>query len=112
METTRKALIGEVIQTLDEADADLLKLVEIEQHLVTLTTQAGTLLAECGASIAESQAKLFDAIQQMQESQMSFNLQYLRLQNQMQNASREYTLISNIMKTKHDTVKNSISNLR
>ena len=43
---------------------------------------------------------------------MSFNLQYLQLQSQMQHEKRSYTAISNIMKTKHDTVKNSISNVR
>jgi hypothetical protein len=43
---------------------------------------------------------------------MSFNLQYLQLQQQMQNENRSYTAVSNIMKTKHDTVKNSISNIR
>jgi hypothetical protein len=48
----------------------------------------------------------------MQEMQMSFNLQYLQLQSQMQHENRSYTAISNIMKTKHDTVKNSINNVR
>lgn len=46
------------------------------------------------------------------EIQMSFNLQYLQLQNAMQNENRQYTMISNIMKTKHDTVKNAIDNIR
>ena len=32
--------------------------------------------------------------------------------SQMQNENRSYTAVSNIMKTKHDTVKNSISNVR
>jgi hypothetical protein len=45
-------------------------------------------------------------------AQMSFNLQYLQLQSRMQHENRSYTAISNIMKTKHDTVKNSISNIR
>jgi hypothetical protein len=48
----------------------------------------------------------------MQETQMSFNLQYLQLQMQMQHENRAFTAVSNIMKTKHDTVKNSISNIR
>jgi len=48
----------------------------------------------------------------MQETQMSFNLQYLQLQSQMQNDNRQYTAVSNILKTKHDTVKNSIDNVR
>lgn len=58
------------------------------------------------------QDQLLNATKQMQETQMSFNLQYLQLQSQMQNENRQYTAISNIMKTKHDTVKNSISNIR
>jgi len=58
------------------------------------------------------QDQLLQATRQMQETQMSFNLQYLQLQSQMQHENRSYTAISNIMKTKHDTVKNSISNVR
>ena len=42
---------------------------------------------------------------------MSFNLQYLQLQNSMQNENRQFTMVSNIMKTKHDTAKNTISNV-
>jgi hypothetical protein len=48
----------------------------------------------------------------MQELQMSFNMQYLQLQDSMQNDNRQFTMVSNIMKTKHDTVKNTISNIR
>lgn len=59
-----------------------------------------------------SSDQLLNATKQMQETQMSFNLQYLQLQSQMQHENRSYTAISNIMKTKHDTVKNSISNVR
>jgi hypothetical protein len=58
-----------------------------------------------------SEGSLLQATQQMQETQMSFNLQYLQLQSQMQNENRAYTAVSNIMKTKHDTVKNTISNV-
>jgi septal ring factor EnvC (AmiA/AmiB activator) len=54
---------------------------------------------------------LLQATQQMQETQMSFNLQYLQLQNSMQNDNRQFTMVSNIMKTKHDTAKNTISNI-
>ena len=59
-----------------------------------------------------SSNELMYATQQMQETQMSFNLQYLQLQNQLQNENRQYSAVSNIVKTKHDTVKNSISNIR
>ena len=60
----------------------------------------------------DAAAKNATATKQMQETQMSFNMQYLQLQTQMQNENRSYTAISNIMKTKHDTVKNSINNVR
>jgi predicted O-linked N-acetylglucosamine transferase (SPINDLY family) len=63
-------------------------------------------------SSSSSVSQLLTATQQMQETQMSFNLQYLQLQEQMQNENRQFTLLSNIMKTKQDTMKNSISNLK
>jgi hypothetical protein len=42
----------------------------------------------------------------------NFSLQYLQLQQRQQNETRSYTAVSNIMKTKHDTAKNSINNVR
>jgi len=65
-----------------------------------------------GAAGGDGQQQLLDATKQMQETQMSFNLQYLQLQSQMRRENRSYTAISNIMKLKHDTVRNSISNIR
>ncbi|MBZ5529153.1 MAG: hypothetical protein LAN71_14795 [Acidobacteriia bacterium] len=64
------------------------------------------------AAGGSAQDELLKATKEMQETQMSFNLQYLQLQSQMQNENRSYTAISNILKTKHDTVKNSIGNIR
>jgi len=66
-----------------------------------------------GAAVGgSSQEQLLQATKQMQETQMSFNLQYLQLQNQMENENRQFTVVSNVMKTKHDTVKNAINNIR
>jgi hypothetical protein len=59
-----------------------------------------------------SEQSLIQATKEMQETQMSFNLQYLQLQSQMQTENRSYTAVSNIMKTKHDTMKNTIANIR
>lgn len=85
----------------EELDNTIMQFSEKSAHfLEVVTTHAG------------SQEQLFQATKEMQEMQMSFNLQYLNLQNQMQNENRQFTMISNIMKTKHDTVKNSISNIR
>ena len=62
-----------------------------------------------GAAIAD---QMLQATKQMQEMNMSFNLQYLSLQQQMQTEKRKFTALSNIMKTRHDTAKNAISNIR
>jgi hypothetical protein len=47
-----------------------------------------------------------------EEMQQSFNLQYLQLQQNMQQQNRQFTLVSNIMKVKHDTTKAAINNIR
>jgi hypothetical protein len=44
--------------------------------------------------------------------QMSFNKQFLALQSRIQKESQGFSSISNVLKTKHDTAKNSISNMR
>jgi arginine decarboxylase-like protein len=78
--------------------------------LASATYQLATAIAPSDDTTMRE--RLLDAMKQMQEAQMSFNLQYLQLRSQMQNENRSYTAVSNIMKTKHDTVKNSISNIR
>jgi hypothetical protein len=65
-----------------------------------------------GIAAGDRPAQSLAASRQTQEMQMSFNLQYLRLQSQMQSENRSFTAVSNVMKTKHDTVKNSINNIR
>jgi uncharacterized protein YcgI (DUF1989 family) len=87
----------------------------LEEQLIQRVDAFGQEVADFLALVAaggSSQDQLLNATKQMQETQMSFNMQYLQLQSQMQHENRSYTAISNIMKTKHDTVKNSISNIR
>ncbi|MBX3181453.1 MAG: hypothetical protein KIT72_13735 [Polyangiaceae bacterium] len=45
-------------------------------------------------------------------AQAAFNMQYLQLQQSMQDENRKFTTLSNIMKTRHDTAKNAISNVK
>ena len=78
----------------------------------TLATPIGGV----GTSVASSGSSgtgwdLLAAQQAMQSDSQSFNMQYLGLQDQMQKESREFTAISNIMKVRHDTAKNAISNI-
>lgn len=57
-------------------------------------------------------SNLMQSTKEMQEMNQSFNLQYLGLQQKMQAENRQFTMISNIMKTKHDTARNAINNVR
>ena len=69
-------------------------------------------LSKLAVQKGTSQAELAQATKNLQETQMSFNLQYLQLQTSMQNENRQFTMVSNVMKTKHDTAKNIISNIK
>jgi hypothetical protein len=104
--------IRKALQALDDSSADLVALDEIHDRLAATADHFAALAAELSAKLAALHAQLLAAASEMEEMQMSFNLQYLQLQHAMQNESRQFTLVSNIMKTKHDTVKNSISNIR
>ncbi len=64
------------------------------------------------ASTNAATDRLLAAVKALQEMQMSFNLQYLMLQNTISQENRQFTMVSNIMRQKHDTVKNSINNVR
>ena len=44
--------------------------------------------------------------------QADLNMQYLQLQEQINAESREYSAISNVLKARHDTIKNAIGNIR
>ena len=89
---------------LDRLDASQKELYETAVRVLELFREH--VLPRPGQALSSAETK------EMEATQQSFNLQFLQLQSQMQRESRSYTAISNIMKTKHDTVKNSISNLR
>jgi len=98
-----------------DLDASHANSARLEGQLSELVNAFGRHVTDFLALVAAgrlSQERLLAATKEMQETQMSFNLQYLQLQTQMQHENRAYTAISNIMKTRHDTVKNSISNIR
>jgi len=76
---------------------------------VVMSRHHSRVTALLAQAAARPDPKTFSELQRLLTQ---FNMQYLQIQSQMQNENRSYTAISNIMKTKHDTVKNSISNVR
>jgi hypothetical protein len=51
-------------------------------------------------------------IEQVMSQDADQNLYYLKLQEQMSAESRSYSAISNVLKARHDTMKNAIGNIR
>jgi hypothetical protein len=113
---------AEAMRAIDESSAKLTELTAIQTKLMQSNAEMSKLFATLSRKITEvgkmagergrTQEQLVPAIRQLEEMNQSFNLQYLGLQQQMQDESRQFSLLSNIMKTKHDTAKNSINNLR
>lgn len=99
------------LRTLDGCLENISRINEkLAQESNHLSSKLGEFLASAEPFVdAEAIAA---ARRSLQEMNLSFNLQYLMLQQQMQDENRQYTAVSNILKTKHDTVKNSISNIR
>jgi hypothetical protein len=46
------------------------------------------------------------------QQQADNSMHYLQLQQQIQEETRAFTTISNVLKARHDTVKNAINNVR
>ncbi|HEY7680004.1 MAG TPA: hypothetical protein VIC04_05745 [Terriglobia bacterium] len=110
------------VRGMDELSAQLAQLNESHTRAMDSSLKMSAIYAslhrdvealcqQAGASRV-SPPEVAGALGALCKSDMSYNLQYLQLQTAMQNENRQFTMVSNIMKTKHDTVKNSISNIR
>jgi hypothetical protein len=52
------------------------------------------------------------AVESTLAQSQAFNLYYLQLQEQLSAENRAYTAMSNVLKARHDTIKNAIGNIR
>jgi hypothetical protein len=64
--------------------------------------------APAGPTGGAENSSVEGALAQRQE----FNLYYLQLQEQLSSENRAFSAMSNVLKTRHDTVKNAIGNIR
>jgi hypothetical protein len=115
---TRMAIntVGDDLDRLNESHEKLFKAAGELGNLYFLLSQKVQEVSRLARNAEKSRGmgtkELFQATQAMQEMQMSFNLQYLMLQNKISHENRQFSMVSNIMKNKHDTAKNSINNIR
>ena len=106
--------VGDDVRKLEKSHQNYVKAAERVGDLFAKLSEKAKEVAQLAgaAEKSRSQERLFKAILEMQKMQQSFNAQFLALQNDMQKENRQYTMVSNIMKTKHDTAKAAINNIR
>jgi hypothetical protein len=63
------------------------------------------------ALVAGSDVDLLAETRKLQVESQLFNVEYLRLQEELQRESREFNAVSNVMKVRHDTAKAAIHNI-
>jgi len=108
--------VGDDVKKLEKSHEGYVKATrELDGLYVKLLQKArdvSRLAAETEKAKSARPDKLYKAAREMAEMVESFNLQYLDLQQRMQNENRQFTMVSNIMKNKHDTAKSAINNIR
>jgi len=72
-------------------------------------TTGATSSSAASASAAPSST---DSLKALQEQQISEDLKLLALQSELQRHDRQISLVSNMMKARHDTAKQAIGNIR
>ena len=112
---------NQLIRIVEELQSDLKRLDKSHENLRIAALQLDSLFDSLSKKVKEvglltqsggDSSTLFQATKQMQEMNQSFNLQYLDLQKKMQDENRQFTLISNIMKKKHEAAREAINNIR
>jgi len=110
----RDKLVEEALHALKQADAELASLVALHRQMLANTQRLSKLAVQLSHAITDAEAKAGDtkARQQLQELNTNFNLMQLQIGQSIDEESRRFTLVSNVLKTRHDTAKNSINNIR
>ncbi|HEX3776232.1 MAG TPA: hypothetical protein VHV51_17290 [Polyangiaceae bacterium] len=69
-------------------------------------------LGTSGISGTSTSSGADPTMEQMMSQDADQNMYYLQLQEQMSQESRSYSAVSNVLKARHDTMKNAIGNIR
>lgn len=79
-----------------------------------VSTLAGGVSAESpsGAAGVATTAGEAGSVESALAQSQEFNMYYLQLQEQMAAENRSYSAMSNVLKARHDTIKNAIGNIR
>ncbi len=110
----QKRLLRTIEEAADARTGMDASMTTIDALLERLTTAVSTYDTRIIALLEQARSTPVNSkiIARIQNLHLAFNTQYLQLQMHMQRENRTYTSVSNVLKTRHDTVKNSISNIR
>jgi hypothetical protein len=113
---------GDSVTAIDEASAQLAQLNESHDRTIKTSEEMLTIYSALSGKINDvcriaentniSPTEIAKRLADLCEAAESSNLRHLKLRTALESDNRSYTMLSNIMKTKHDTVKNAISNIR
>ena len=119
--TQALTLIGQILaisREIDEAARSLAELNALAKKLEFLQKEVFQTIEGRSAQVADLLAK-FTAEQsqtanlaKLRTLEKSSDSALLKIQMRMQNENQLFTSVSNVLKTRHDTVKNSIGNIR
>lgn len=68
--------------------------------------------ATSGGSVGSQPPSPDEAMKQLQDQRMQDDLKLLALQSSIQQQNRQISLVSNVLKARHDTAKAAIGNIR
>lgn len=104
------AEIGSVLSTLNELDQDLG--VENPSQRTTINTTRSNIKSYRNALQDLSSDIIQNDVSQYQSKVTSIDRHFMTLHQSLQALGGSYQTLSNVLKTKHDTAKNTIANLR
>lgn len=105
--------------TLDSLGTDLAALQASHARAMQHLHEQGLIHRDLAARVAAlpdpgpgTDPALAGAVRALKRDAAQWNLQFQGLQERVQEESRRFQAISNVMKTRHDTAKNAIGNIR
>ena len=104
---------------LDSLETDLAALQASHARAMQHLHQQGIIHRDLAARVAAlpdppagTDPALADAVRAVKRDAALWNQQFLGLQERVREESRRFQTISNVMKSRHDTAKNSVGNIR
>jgi len=115
---TLSSQIDEIQQATVKAEAAHVQMLAQADKLAALHARLGEAIGKRSAGIEEvltrlgNEGSLAAGVAKLRALEKTDNAAMIKLQMAMQRENQVFTTVSNVLKTRHDTIKNAISNIR